>query len=170
MRMKGYDYSLAGAYFVTIATFQRQCLFGAIIDGKIYLNSFDNIASEQWVRLQNRFYPTDICTFVIMPNHVHGIIHIVRGAGEKFEHDSLGIPPQRPYNYLPVTASSLGVIVRAYKASVTYRINAIRGFTDPPVWQRNYYDHIIRNDQEFENITKYIEANPETWMDDRLYS
>jgi putative transposase len=62
----------------------------------------------------------------------------------------------------------LGVIVRAYKAAVTYRINAMLGFTDPPIWQRNYYDYIIRNDKDYEAVWNYIETNPRKWIDDRL--
>jgi REP element-mobilizing transposase RayT len=168
LRMKGYDYSIEGAYFVTIATYQRVCLFGNVHNGKIVLNTYGNIAYEQWIRLPQRFLSSNFPLFVIMPNHVHGIIHIVRGAGEEFEPVSFGIPPQRPYDYPHIASGSLGVIVRAYKASVTYRINALRGFTNPPIWQRNYHDHIIRNEKEYQSIWDYIETNPETWMGDRL--
>jgi len=169
LRMKGYDYSLEGAYFVTIATYQRVCLFGEATNGKIVLNTNGNIAFEQWIRLQQRFLPSNFPKLVIMPNHIHGIIHIVRGAGEEYGQVTFGIPPQRPYSYSRVTSSSLGVIVRAYKASVTYRINAMRGYTNPPIWQRNYYDHIIRNEQEYQVIWDYIDTNPETWTDDQLH-
>jgi putative transposase len=167
-RMRGYDYSLEGAYFVTIATSQRLSLFGTADNGKIELNSYGKIAYEQWNRLQQRFFPSIFPIFAIMPNHVHGIIYIVRGAGEDFQHESSGIPPQRPYEHRQIASGPLGVVVRAYKASVTYRINAIRGFTKPPIWQRNYYDHIIRNKQEYQSIWDYIETNSETWIDDQL--
>ncbi len=169
LRMKGYDYSLEGAYFVTIATYQHACLFAKVDNGKIVLNINGNIAFDQWIRLQQRFLPANSPKFVIMPNHIHGIIHIVRGAGEEFGHVTFGIPPQRPYDYSHVTSNSLGVIVRAYKASVTYRINAMRGYTTPPIWQRNYHDHIIRNEHDYQNIWNYIDTNPETWMDDQLH-
>jgi putative transposase len=144
-------------------------LFGKVDNGKVVLNTYGKIAFEQWIRLQQRFRPSDFPKFVIMPNHIHGLIHIVRGAGEDFIPASFGIPPQRPYDYPQVESGSLGAIVRAYKASVTYRINAIRGFTNPPIWQRNYHDHIIRNDQEYKSIWDYIEMNADTWMDDQLY-
>jgi putative transposase len=78
------------------------------------------------------------------------------------------IPPQRPYTFPYVTPGSLGAIVRAYMAAVTYRINAMRGFSDPPVWQRNYYEHIIRNEKDYESIWNYIETNPCNWMDDQF--
>jgi putative transposase len=166
--MRGYDYSLEGAYFVTITTSQRISLFGKVDNGICVLNSYGKIAYEQWNRMQKRFFPSIFPKFAIMPNHVHGIIHIVRGAGEEFVPASLGNPPQRPYAFPHIASGTLGVIVRAYKASVTYRINAIRGFINPPVWRRNYHDHIIRNEQEYQSIWDYIEMNPENWMDDKL--
>jgi putative transposase len=135
-----------------------------------------------------------------MPNHIHGIIHIVRGAGRGFDQSASRIHPQRPeitirtgagegYDYASpgistqhpyngedivpdgdegVILSSLGVIVRAFKASVSYRIIAMREVTKPLVWQRNYYDHIIRNAREYEKIWDYIDTNPATWVDDKL--
>jgi REP-associated tyrosine transposase len=166
--MRGYDYSLEGAYFVTIATYQRLSLFGTADNGKIELNSYGKIAYEQWNRLQQRFYPSTFPIFAIMPNHIHGIIHIVRGAGEESQMNHVGNPPQRPYEHTQIAYGPLGVVVRAYKASVTYRINAMRGFTKPPIWQRNYHDHIIRNEQEYQSIWDYIETKPETWIDEPL--
>lgn len=168
IRMKGYDYSLAGAYFVTIATYQRLCLFGEVANGDIQLNQFGGIAFDQWIRLEKRFLLSDHSTFVIMPSHIHGIVHIVRGAGEESQMAHDQIPPLRPYIIPNTVPGALGTIIRAYKASVTYRINAIRGFTYPPVWQRNYYEHVIRNEKEYEDIWNYIEANPMNWMDDSL--
>jgi putative transposase len=168
IRMKGYDYSLAGAYFITIATHQRLCLFGEVVNCDIKLNQLGSIAFDQWTRLEKRFLLSDHSIFVIMPNHIHGIINIVRGAGVGFGHERSRIPPLRPYIISNCVPGSLGTIIRAYKASVTYRINAIRGYTYPNVWQRNYYEHIIRNEKEYEDIWKYIEANPENWMNDQL--
>jgi REP element-mobilizing transposase RayT len=168
IRMKGYDYSLADAFFVTIVTYQRLCLFGKVVNGGIKLNPYGSIAFEQWKRLEKRFLQSDFSTFVIMPNHIHGIINIVRGAGEGFDHEPFGNPPLRPYFIPKVTPGSLGAIVRAYKAAVTYRINAMRGFNAPPVWQRNYFDRIIRNEKDYETIWNYIETNPRKWMDDQL--
>lgn len=164
-----YEYSLEGAYFITLVTYNRMCLFGTVVNGDIELNQSGRIAFDQWTRLEKRFHPSDFSKFIIMPNHVHGIIYIVRGAGEEFESGTSGIPPLRPYTIPNVAPGSLGAIVRAYKASVTFRINAMRGFTYPPVWQRNYYEQIIWNEKEFENIWKYIDANPERWNEDHLH-
>jgi putative transposase len=111
--MKGYDYSIEGAYFVILATYQRECLFSKTDNGMIVLNLYGKIAFEQWIRLEQRFWQSDFTKFVIIPNHLHGIIRIAKGAGEEFQHDSPGIPPQRPYGYPHVTSGSLGAIVRA---------------------------------------------------------
>jgi putative transposase len=161
---------LEGAYFVTIGTFHHLSLFGEIEDGAVQLNPNGNIATDQWVRLSSRFYPSDFSIFVIMPNHVHGIIHIVGGAGKEFETAPSGVPPQRPYRHSHYMPSSLGIIVRAYKSAFAYRINAMRGSAQPPIWQRNYYEHIIRNENEYEQIMDYIESNPATWIDNRFYA
>jgi len=112
--MKGYDYSLEGAYFVTITTYQRKCLFGDVINGEVQLNTCGIIAHEQWMRFQKRFFPSEFDIFVIMPNHIHGIIHIVRGAGEGSKVVHVQNPPQRPYVYPIVAAGSQGAIIRSY--------------------------------------------------------
>ncbi len=96
IRMKGYDYSLEGAYFVTIATFRRNSLFGEVVNGDLRLNTNGNIALEQWIRLHKRFPPSEFSIFVIMPNHIHGIIYLVRGAGEESQNVGAQIPPSAP--------------------------------------------------------------------------
>lgn len=146
LRLKNYDYSLEGAYFITLVTHGRVALFGSVMKGAMILNQAGRIAFDQWTRLDKRFPQSDFSTFVVMPNHVHGIIFVNSR----------------------VAIRTLGVIVRAYKAAVTFRINSIRGMTDPPVWQSNYYEKIINNETELENIWKYIDTNPEKWAEDRM--
>ena len=170
IRLMGYDYSLEGTYFVTLATHQRRNLFGSIVNGEIELNPSGRIAFDQWQQLKKRFPRSDFSTFVIMPNHVYGIIYIKRCVGEDIHKLDIQVVTTPASVIPPVTPMSLSTIVRAYKASVTFRINAMRGFTDPPVWHSNYYEQIIRNENEFENIWKYIDANPERWDEDRLHS
>jgi REP element-mobilizing transposase RayT len=165
-----YDYSLEGAYFVTIVTYQRACLFGNIGNGKTELNPSSEIAFEQWVQLGHRFPQSDFSSFVIMPNHVHGIVVMVKGSGEKTKFNQDQMSTKQPNNNSKATPCLLGTVVRAYKASVTYRINAMRGSTKPPVWQRNYFEKIIRNQWENENIWKYIIANPDRWEEDQLHT
>jgi putative transposase len=104
-----------------------------------------------------------------MPNHIHGIIQIVMGAGKEFQRVDLKNSSLLPYRAINVSPGSLGAIVRAYKASVTCRINALRGSSKSPVWQRNYYDHINRDEIEHEKIWNYIKTNPIKTSDDRLY-
>lgn len=169
-RMNGYDYSLEGAYFVTLVTYQRKCLFGDIMGSEITLSEYGKITLNQWLQLPKRFRGSDFSVFSIMPNHIHGIIAISRGAGEKHVDHPSKIQPLRPYKSIHVLPGSLGAIVRAYKASVTFRINCLRGLANPPIWQRNYYDHIIRNEMDYDSIQKYIVANPSTWKDDELSS
>lgn len=105
-----------------------------------------------------------------MPNHVHGIVFIVKDAPEESQMNHDQIPTQHPNSNANIASYSLGTIVRAYKASVSFRINAIRGFTHPPVWQSNYYEKIICNQVEYENIWKYINTNPDRWAEDQLHT
>jgi REP-associated tyrosine transposase len=170
IRLKEYDYSLEGAYFVTLLSYQHLHSFGEIVFGKIDLSTLGKIAFDQWLLLTKRFPNTDCTKFVVMPNHVHGIIYIHSNVGEeyRYESDQKSIE-QLNYQYRS-SCLSLGTIIRAYKASVSFRFNALRGFTKPPVWQRNYYEQIIRNDRDYENIWKYIDANIETWNEDKYQS
>jgi REP element-mobilizing transposase RayT len=167
-RLNGYDYTLAGAYFVTIVTYQHLCLFGEVINSEMKLNPSGKIAFDQWMRLSKRFPLSDFSIFVIMPNHVHGIL-FMKGAGDEPQNNHDQPSTLRPYSSFHVIPGSLGAIVRAYKASVSFRINKMLNLDHPPIWQRNYYDHIIRNEDDFENIWKYIEANPRKWDEDRFH-
>jgi putative transposase len=159
IRLKEYDYSLEGAYFVTIVTNQRVNLFGDVEHGEMKLSPSGTIAYEQWAKLEKRFPGSDFSSFMIMPNHVHGIVIMVNNSAESFQKNGI---------YKNINRS-LGTLVRAYKASVSFRINAMRGYIHPQVWQSNYYEKIIRNQVEYENIWKYIYANPDRWEEDKLY-
>lgn len=171
-RMKGYDYCLAGAYFVTIVSCNRLPLFGNVMDGRMTTNAFGKIAMEEWFKSRS-LQPNirlDQEEFVVMPNHIHGIVHIEDMGGL-----SRGAASLRPYNSHPngfkinVPAHSLGAIVRAYKSAVTYHTNSTCESRKLRVWQRNYYDHIVRNSAELEKIRNNIETNPANWNEDRFY-
>ncbi len=149
VRMKEFDYTQPGAYFVTIVTVQRECLFGEVVDGEMRLNDLGTIAGDEWLRTtilrSNVQLNTD--KVVAMPNHVHGIIWII---DDKSDYPCRGAVTLRPYTnpgFQPhnVHPNSLGAIVRAYKSAVTYRINTVRNSHESAIWQRNYYEHIIRN-------------------------
>ncbi len=169
IRLQGYDYSQAGAYFVTIITIGRECLFGEIAGGEVVLNAWGQIVQKWWDDLPKHFPGIETGAFVIMPNHVHGIIiiHDRRGAVPAPNIDDATIwggetPP------LPTKKPTLGQIVAYFKYKSTKEINALVGAgVVTKLWQRNYYERIIRNDREMDAIWRYIEANPENWAQDK---
>ena len=154
IRLKGYDYAQAGAYFVTVCTQDRVCLFGNVVDGKMRLNAVGQMVQAAWGDLPNHYPHVELDEFVIMPNHVHGIIFIV-GAGFK------------PAPTIPIKCHGLAEIVRAFKTFSARRINQHLGMSGVPVWQRNYYEHIIRDESSLNRIRQYILDNPLRWTLDR---
>jgi REP element-mobilizing transposase RayT len=191
IRLKGYDYTQTGAYFVTLVTYHREEIFGKVVNGEMRLNNFGQIAKQQWEKLPHRFRHVEWGNFVIMPNHMHGIVFIVddgKGAAES-THDKISessrcaLTAEDAQDFVSesssasvriskmpnVVAGSLGSIVRAYKSAVAYRINMARGLSGAPVWQRNYYEHIARNETEIKNIWDYIDDNPRRWEEDQLH-
>jgi REP element-mobilizing transposase RayT len=174
IRLKEYDYASPGAYFVTVVTYQRTHFFGEVIDAEMQLNQYGVIAKNEWfessiLRPYVELFPEE---FIVMPNHNHGIIWINE---IETHHNSRGAASLRPYmnsnnpsdlHRFNVAPKSLGAIVRAYKSSVTYRINKLRNSPGLPVWQRNYYEHIIRDQNELQSTTEYILTNPDHWYDD----
>jgi putative transposase len=151
IRLPEYDYSKAGSYFITICTFEKGLFFGKIIDGKIVLSSIGEMARNYIEEIPKHFENVFIDEFVIMPNHIHFIITIV--GVQNFE-------PLRN-EYQKIIAKSIGAIIRAYKASVTIwcRKNGYSHFK----WQRNYFEHIIRNEKDHFRIREYIRNNPLQW-------
>lgn len=164
IRLKGYDYTQVGAYFVTVVTHGRECLFGEISDGAMVLNDLGKIVDECWRAIPEHFANVDLGVHVVMPNHGHGIIVI-----NQDESLSVGAmhciaptsPGMRPKGSKP---ASLGAIIGAFKSAVSHRANKEFGITN--IWQRNYYERIIRNEREMDAIWQYIEANPSAWADD----
>jgi len=161
-RLQGYDYSQAGAYYVTIVTYHRDCLFGEIVNEEVILSEFGKISDECWRAIPEHFPFVELGASVVMPNHVHGIIII-------HEVDGRGAAMLRPYHdhnphKINVKPGSLGAIVRSYKSAVSYRINKEHNATG--IWQRNYYEHIIRDEKDMQNKTDYIDINPSLWNED----
>jgi putative transposase len=153
IRLKGYDYAQSGAYFVTMVAWQRECLFGEIVDGEMRLNQFGKIVERAWFDLPKHYPHVELGTFCIMPNHVHAVIILLVGAGLKPAPTNIRHP--------------LSEIVRAFKSFSARRINELRKTQGIPVWQRNYYERIIRDGEEHNRIHLYIEANIDNWtMDD----
>jgi putative transposase len=164
--LKTYDYSQAGAYFVTLCAQGKDCLFGEITDGEMKLNQYGQIVRMEWER-SGEIRPTvEIDAFVIMPKHFHGIIVIGRGTLQRApttQHvqtiERFGCP----------TSNSIPTIVRLFKSTTTKQINEIRGTPRMPVWQRNYYERVIRNEKESNEIRRYIVDNPLKWAEDKNY-
>ena len=172
LRLKGYDYSQAGLYFVTIVTKDRKSLFGQCDDGEIRLNQYGEIVAETWKWLEEQYNYVELGAWIVMPNHLHGILIIHeadrRGGsrtaptdGERNVHDDTkGTAPT------DVKVKPLGRLVGAFKTVSTKKINLLRGAEGSVVWQRNYYDHIIRNQEDLELTWLYIESNPAQWLKD----
>ncbi len=172
IRLRDYDYSHAGAYFVTICTWQRECLFGDVVDGGMRLNAFGDIVYDEWQQITTHFSNVEIDQYVIMPNHFHGIVSIVgagsprpelpRTAGQTIE------PPKNLGGETPpLRIATLGKIVGYFKYQSTKRINQLRNNPGVPVWQRNYYERIIRDELELNAIRQYTIDNPTNWADDK---
>lgn len=157
IRLKSYDYSQTGAYFVTICVRDGVCLFGEIVDGTMRMNDYGRIVAEAWRDLGRRFKHIELDEFVVMPNHVHGIIHV----GAPFmAPDDNGMMSQGAMNRAP----TLGEMVRTFKAVSSH---AIRQNGIDFRWQRNYYERVIRNENELARIREYIANNPTQWALDR---
>lgn len=164
IRLKGYNYSKAGLYFITICTHHKQCLFGAIVNKQLTLNVFGEIARECWLSIPEHFSKIKLDEFVIMPNHIHGILILT-------DNDCRGKAVPCPYGgkFGQPVAGSIPTIIGSYKSAVTKQINIICNSKGSAVWQRNYYEHIIRNEKSLNNIRKYIINNPLNWKGDRLH-
>lgn len=181
IRLRGYDYSQPGAYFITICTHDRDCLFGDVIDGVMELTPYGRIVSDEWHRTEMVRPNVVLDAFVVMPNHVHGIIGIVESNDERGDVSHRGDVSQRrrgtpavcpypgpePRTFGGAIAGSLSTIMRQYKSIVTKRINPHRGTPGVSVWQRGYYEHIIRNEHALNRIRRYIIENPLHWPNDR---
>jgi REP element-mobilizing transposase RayT len=172
IRLKGYDYTQAGAYFVTMVTWRREPLFGEIVDGETRLNGLGQVVQREWERLTHRFPHIQLDAFVVMPNHVHAIIFIVDGRGEASAikkpvlSESLSVDASPQHAPIGTQPGSLGAIIQNFKSISARKINQIRCMRGSPLWQRNYYEHIIRHDGELNRIRQYISDNPRRWAED----
>lgn len=188
IRLKGYDYSQAGLYFVTICTQNRECIFGEIKNDVMILNNFGEIIHDEWIKTENIRNDININQFIIMPNHIHAIIEITRrgvlntphvlhtpdglNTSDKSHDRKKGIhgDTKRAYGNTPLRSPSqtVGAIVRGVKSAGTKQINELRQTPDVKLWQRNHYDHIIRNEKSYLEISEYIANNPLKWNEDKF--
>ena len=178
IRLPNYDYSKPGAYFMTIVAWHRECLFGQVVDGAMRLNKIGEIVQWEWLELPKRLHFVELGAFIVMPNHFHGIIFFHETVGTtrpgltsarsdkaSFPHMTIDSTDGSP---LPqgTKPASLGAIMAQFKSRVTKRLWKIPSLKGTPIWQRNYYEHIIRNDCDLQNKTDYIAANPMLWAQD----
>ncbi len=165
--LKGYDYSQAGMYFVTICCHDRLCLFGHIENGKMILSPTGIVADVLWHEIKNHVPNVELGEFIVMPNHIHGIIIITTdnvGGNVVGTTHALSLPP--PPRFQNQGKNTLSSIVGSYKSAVSKHVHRL-GFEFS--WQRNYYEHIIRNEQSYKRISEYIMNNPAKWNDDKFY-
>ena len=194
IRLEDFDYSSNGAYFVTVCAQNRKPLFGEVSIDRVILNECGGIARDEWIRTADVRPNVEIDEFVIMPNHIHGIILILpddidmqnrRGVlhtpiaqiNDRIpDTERRGLncteEPRKgqcnwPLRTMPKSPSNnLGAFIRGYKSAVTSAIWKLTG-SQTPVWQRNYYEHVIRNENELNEIRQYIRTNPENWENDK---
>ncbi|MFA4910834.1 MAG: transposase [Desulfobacteria bacterium] len=163
IRLKGYDYSQAGIYYVTICTKDRECLFGNIVNFNMELSTLGKIVEQEWHEILKRFPDVELDAFVIMPNHIHGII-IVWATIVVAQNNRAGARP----------APTIGKIIGTFKSLCIHdwlgyvKENGLG--TVGKFWQRNYYEHIIRNETELDKIREYIITNPLNWESDENYT
>ena len=180
IRLKGYDYTAAGGYFVTLVTFRRECLFGEVVNGEMRLSPLGEIVREEWLRSANirKEIRLEEGEFIVMPNHIHGIIWIYTVGADGVRPDdgksiikptgfnARGVDHARGAHRAPLQRppKSLGSLIAGFKASVTSR--AGRELNSANIWQRNYYEHIVRDQKDYERIAGYILDNPANWNED----
>ncbi len=186
IRLPGYDYSRPGAYFITITAFESRCAFGSIVAGQMLVNARGRVAAECWEEIPQHYPNVRNLAFVVMPNHVHGIQGIsIEGRGMACHARtglacqtptavpfarSAGSEPPRPAvirNFGHYNRRSISVVVGSYKSAVARRVHAAEGKLDDPVWHRNYFEHVVRDQTDLDRIRQYILTNPTRWHLDR---
>jgi putative transposase len=167
IRLCGYDYTKVGTYFITACIYQRQCLLGDVVNGNMVLNEYGDIVQACWDDIHAHFPNAKLDAFVVMPNHVHGIIVLQHAVNATRIHTKSPITTVTARTFGKIVPGSLPATIRSFKSATTKRINEIRGTSGLPVWQRNYYEHIIHNEEELNRAREYISMNPLRWHLDR---
>ena len=181
IRLHGYDYSQSGAYFVTICTQNKKCFFGNLVNDKMILNDAGRMINIIWNELPINYPGVNIDEFQIMPNHVHGIIVIDNGQPRVFDNEqprnstngqARGFDDGQPRGVAPTAGLSLPDVVHRFKSLTTARYrHGVKQKQWPPfpgkLWQRNYYERIVRDENELNDIRRYIRDNPKKWDLDR---
>lgn len=163
--------SQPGAYFVTICTHNRECLFGKIFDSEMRLNEWGVITARCWAEIPSHFPNTSLDAFIVMPNHVHGIIIMGMrndpvGARHAVPLQSTGASQSCVEQFGKPVPGSIPTIIRSFKSAVTRQINELCDTPGAPIWQSNYYEHVIRDQESLHRIQAYIARNPTQWDQD----
>jgi REP element-mobilizing transposase RayT len=180
IRLKEYDYSRAGAYFVTVCAWQRECLFGEIKNGDMFLNEYGRIVHEHWNAITGYFDNVETDEFIVMPNHTHGIVILnnTRRGGVSppvpspvplvlpVPNKTIDIKTKEGGETPPLRRHTLGQVMAYFKYQSAKAINQVRTTPGVPVWQRNYYKHILRDERELHAVREYIRYNPLKWDED----
>jgi REP element-mobilizing transposase RayT len=185
IRLPGYDYTKQGAYFLTINTYKKEHLFGEVTDGVVQLSPMGEVILEQWQRIPTHFPNVLLDVFVIMPNHIHGILVITgdelgtgKGKGKEIDlhrtqNSSITSSPSNNYKksknlgsialppLLGSQSGSLPAIVQNFKSTTSRKINKELNTPGSTIWHRNYYEHVIRDEEDYERIVTYIHQNPQ---------
>ncbi len=163
VRLRGFDYSQPGIYFVTICAFERECIFGKVEDERVRLSWLGELVRACWIEIPSHFPMAELDAFVVMPNHVHGIIILTVGARyivplrERTETEGFGSPVER----------SIPTIVRTFKAAVSRKSKPELGMDGAKIWQRGYYERVLRGGKEYTDASRYIRENPMRWEFDK---
>jgi len=191
-RLQKWDYRWKSAYFITICTQDRECYFGDIVEGRLNLSGIGIIANILWYEIKNHAQNIDLDEFVVMPNHVHGILILKNCHYQNIENGvnsdgaivetlhATSLPPNETTFPQPTAPSpknkfmseispkpgSVSTIIRSYKSAVSKHAHRL-GFVF--AWQERFYDNIIRDKESFQTISEYIVNNPGKWKDDRFY-
>lgn len=172
IRLNEYDYTQPGAYFLTLCTQERECLFGGVANGELQLNGYGEIVGDEWLKSAQIRAEISLDEFVVMPNHLHGIVMISAQSSAETNASTNGRVTGPSLAGLRMMRGpiprSLASLIAGFKSSVTRKINEVRGTPRAVVWQRNYYEHIIRNDETLNRAREYIANNPLKWELDRL--
>jgi len=163
IRLHEYDYSLEGAYFITICTYKRECILGNIKDNKMVLNEYGEIVNQCWKEIPQHYPNVLLDEMCIMPNHIHGIIVLKNVGVQNSEPPYISSINQ----YQRIIPKSIGSIIRGFKIGVTNWFHAHTSIKT--VWQRNFYEHIIRQEENLNQIREYIIENPQNWLKDENY-
>lgn len=160
IRLPAYDYAQAGGYFITICTHHRACLFGSNVDGEMVLNDIGLTIVDEWTKTSALRANVKLDVFVVMPNHIHGIVLII-------EPTENGLPSYAPAKDFRSPSQTIGAIIRGFKSAATKQINIIRNSAGTKLWQRNFYERVIRNEDELGLMRQYIVENPAKWEFDK---